>query len=119
MTKRFLAIAICALSMFNTPGQLPENLVVEGVPPIPEELKARAGRYLDFRSASFESWHPVKREMLITTRFGETAQLHSVASPGAARKQLTFQPERILGGWYQPKHGAPIEEPHEPLEAFR
>ena len=42
--------------------------------------------------------------MYITTRFADTPQVHHVASPGAARKQLTFSPERVLGVVTRPKH---------------
>ena len=43
--------------------------------------------------------------MLISTRFGDTPQLHSVASPGAARKQITFSAEPTVRGSWQPKQG--------------
>ncbi len=49
-----------------------ENLVAEGVPTIPGSLAETVGRYTEFRAASFTSWHPSKREMLISTRFGDT-----------------------------------------------
>ena len=68
----------------------PESLVVEGVPTIPAALAETAGRYASFRSASLSDWHPTKHEMLISTRFGETPQLHLVAMSGGARQQLTF-----------------------------
>jgi dipeptidyl aminopeptidase/acylaminoacyl peptidase len=86
-------------------AQVPENLVVEGVPPHPAELKAEAGRYLEFRAAGFSSWHPTRREMLISTRFGDTPQLHEVKMPSGARRQLTFSPEPVGGGAWQPKLG--------------
>ena len=86
-------------------SQVPDNLVVEGVPPHPPELKADAGRYLEFRAASFSSWHPTKREMLIGTRFADTPQLHEVKMPGGARRQLTFTPEPVGGGKWQPTRG--------------
>jgi dipeptidyl aminopeptidase/acylaminoacyl peptidase len=86
-------------------SQIPENLVVEGVPPHPVELKAEAGRYLEFRAAGFSSWHPTKREMLISTRFADTPQLHEVKMPGGDRRQLTFSPEPVGGGAWQPKQG--------------
>jgi len=86
-------------------AQVPENLVVEGVPPHSPELKAEAGRYLEFRAAGFSSWHPTKREMLISTRFGDTPQLHQVKIPGGARRQLTFTLEPVGGGIWQPKQG--------------
>ena len=73
-----------------------ENLVVEGIPKIPAALADTVGRYSDFRAASFESWNPDRREMLIETRFGDTAQVHQVKAPGAARTQLTFSPTGLL-----------------------
>ncbi|MGH7558238.1 MAG: S9 family peptidase [Gemmatimonadota bacterium] len=82
-----------------TPG---ENLVVEGVPPIPDSLADRVDRYTEFRSASLRGWHPSRAEMLIGTRFGETVQIHLVTQPGGARRQLTFADERALGGEFEP-----------------
>src|SRR5271168_375565 len=82
-----------------------ENLVVEGVPAIPASPAATAGRYLEYRAASFSGWHPARREMLISTRFGDTAQLHLVERPGAARRQLTFFPDAVSGGSFHPNGG--------------
>ena len=96
------------LMMTNLLAQVPDNLVVEGVPAFPAELRADAGRYMEFRAAAFNSWHPQRRELLITTRFADSMQLHLVKSPGAARKQLTFLPEPVGGGRFQPKTGACI-----------
>jgi dipeptidyl aminopeptidase/acylaminoacyl peptidase len=82
-----------------------DNLVVEGVPSIPASLVEDVRRYTEFRSAALSSWHPVRREMLISTRFGDTAQVHRVKFPGGARTQLTFYPERVGGATYKPKTG--------------
>ncbi len=82
-----------------------DNLMVEGVPPVPTALVATVARYTDFRSAGLRSWHPTKREMLIGTRFGDTAQVHHVKMPGGARYQLTFFTDRTAGGSYQPATG--------------
>jgi dipeptidyl aminopeptidase/acylaminoacyl peptidase len=99
----------CALWLFlavgSVPAQVPDNLVVEGVPEFPAELKADVGRYLEFRSAGFSDWHPTRREILITTRFADSAQLHLVKMPGGARRQLTFLPEPVAGGAFRPKSG--------------
>jgi dipeptidyl aminopeptidase/acylaminoacyl peptidase len=84
---------------------IPDNLVVEGVPPISSELRADAARYLEFRAAAFQGWHPTQPSMLITTRFADTMQLHQVASAGGARRQLTFLPEPVSGASYRPKSG--------------
>jgi dipeptidyl aminopeptidase/acylaminoacyl peptidase len=79
-----------------------DNLVVEGLPPIPAELAESANRYTEFRSAGLSDWHPTKREMLISTRFGDTNQVHHVASPGGAREQITFYADRVGGASYHP-----------------
>jgi dipeptidyl aminopeptidase/acylaminoacyl peptidase len=82
-----------------------DNLVVEGVPSIPASLVEDVRRYTEFRSAALSSWHPVRREMLISTRFGDTVQAHLVKFPGGARTQLTFYPERVGGASFKPKTG--------------
>ena len=55
-----------------------DNLVVDGIPPIPVELPEQVGRYTESRAAGFQDWHPTRPEMLITTRFGDTNQIHRV-----------------------------------------
>jgi len=82
-----------------------ENLVVENVPAIPARLAEEVRRYTEFRSAGISSWHPTRREMLISTRFGDTNQVHLVKMPGGARTQLTFFPERAGGATFRPKTG--------------
>ncbi|MBC8120718.1 MAG: S9 family peptidase, partial [Gemmatimonadaceae bacterium] len=66
-----------------------ENLVADGIPPIPRSLAEAVGRYTVFRTAGLLSWHPAKREMLISTRFANTAQVHMVKFPLGQRKQMT------------------------------
>ena len=83
----------------------PESLVIDGVPKIPVPLAETAGRYASFRSASISDWHPVKHEMLISTRFAETPQLHLVAMPGGARQQLTFFVDSVSNGRFHPNGG--------------
>jgi dipeptidyl aminopeptidase/acylaminoacyl peptidase len=99
----FLAAVVAAST--NSLGEIPSNLTAEGLPPAPEELKQNIARYLEFRSASFQSWHPQRQEMLIATRFADTIQLHLVKMAGGARKQLTFGSEPISRGSFQPKSG--------------
>jgi dipeptidyl aminopeptidase/acylaminoacyl peptidase len=82
-----------------------DNLVVEGIPKIPASLAETAGRYTRSRWATLSSWHPTKREMLISTQFGDTPQLHYVKFPGGARTQLTFLSDDIVGGSIQPRTG--------------
>ncbi len=82
-----------------------DNLRVEGVPAIPASLVEDVRRYTEFRTASLAAWHPVRREILINTRFADTNQLHEVRQPGGARLQRTFFPENVGGGSYEPKQG--------------
>ncbi|MGI0485059.1 prolyl oligopeptidase family serine peptidase [Pantanalinema rosaneae CENA516] len=82
-----------------------ENLVVEGIPPIPTSLVDTVQRYTEFRSAGLSSWHPTQRELLISTRFANTAQVHQVRSPLGMRQQLTFFAEAPSGATYQPTTG--------------
>ncbi len=82
-----------------------ENLVVEGVPAIPGSLVETAGRYGSFRSATLADWHPLRREMLIATRFADTAQLHVVKMPGGERQQLTFFADAVGNGRFHPNGG--------------
>jgi len=110
MKRYCFLLALVIFAVLPTPAQdtyiaPPENLVVDGVPKIPAALADTAGRYASFRSASLLDWHPTKHEMLIATRFAETAQLHLVAMPGGARQQLTFYPDAVLTGRFHPNGG--------------
>ena len=98
--KRF----VVALSIVTAPliAQVPANLVSEGAPPFSPELVAKASPYFESRPGSFAAWHPQRTEMLISTRFGDTAQLHLVKFPGGDRKQITFFRERVAGGRFLP-----------------
>lgn len=81
------------------------NLILEGIPDIPVSLKNELQKYSESRSASFAEWHPVRKEMLISTRFGNVPQLHRVISPLGARKQITFFEDPVSGASYEPLSG--------------
>jgi hypothetical protein len=100
-------ILFASLALAQSDEVVPnENLVVEGIPKIPSSLAESVGRYGEFRSADFSSWHPTRREMLIETRFADTAQVHQVKFPGGARFQLTFFPDRVrVTPIYEPVKG--------------
>jgi dipeptidyl aminopeptidase/acylaminoacyl peptidase len=83
----------------------PESIAADGVPKIPATLVETAGRYGAYRSASLADWNPVKREMLIATRFGDTPQLHLVSAPGGERHQLTFFPDAVTNARFHPNGG--------------
>ena len=97
------AAAALAQAPVITPN---ENLVLDGVPPIPAAIAEAVGRYTEARAAAFASWHPTRREMLISTRFADTNQVHWVKTPGGARTQMTFLPERVGGSTFPRRSGA-------------
>jgi Tol biopolymer transport system component len=71
------------------------KLVLEDIPEIPEEIKSRLHQYQNTRSAAFADWIPGNEGILISTRFGNTSQLHTVSHPGGARNQITFFDEPV------------------------
>lgn len=78
------------------------SLILENIPEIPPALVERMNQYQSTRWAGLSSWNPHGKGILMLTRFAETAQLHTVAFPGADRKQITFMKEPIAGGTYCP-----------------
>ena len=102
MRTLLLLLSAAAIASAQT---VPANLTAEGIPAFSPELRRSAARYLEFRKADFLGWHPTEQRMLISTRFGETSQLHAVAAPGGARKQITFSTEPTARGSWQPKEG--------------
>ncbi len=76
-------------------------LVFDGIPEANPALKERLEQYENVRTATFQSW--LGDEILITTRFGESSQIHKVSSPMAAREQITFGSEPISSVSVRPK----------------
>jgi dipeptidyl aminopeptidase/acylaminoacyl peptidase len=104
LSALFLATlsGVFAQDEYVSPGA---NLIAEGMPKIPTAMADEIDRYSEFRDAGFTSWHPVKREMIITTRFADTQQLHLLRFPGGARTQLTFFKDGVEEASYQPTLG--------------
>lgn len=75
----------------------PEALEIEGAPSVPAVLAAEVRPYLEARSALVAGWNAADRSLLVLTRFADTPQVHKVAFPLAARRQLTFESDRIAG----------------------
>jgi hypothetical protein len=97
MPRGFAFFSLAALQLIlsvQAPAQtvpIPESIRAEGVPPVPASLAAALNRYQNIRSAGFQDWDDAKgRAVYVTTRFADTPQVHHVAVPGAARRQLTF-----------------------------
>lgn len=77
----------------------PAALVADGIPPVPDDIVAETRPYMEYRTAGFASWNPQDKSMLITTRFGNVAQLHTVAGPMMDRRQISFEAEPVGGSW--------------------
>jgi len=104
--KRLLLLSLLYSSLAHaqniTPGS---NLIVEGIPEIPASVAAEIQRYNESRGAGFVAWHPVKKEMLIATRFANVPQLHRVKMPMGDRKQITFFNEPVSNATFEPLKG--------------
>ncbi len=96
-----ILIVTVLFSFISFPQQIERkeigNLVIENIPDIPQSIKDRMFQYQSTRSASFQDWLHNDKGMLISTRFGETAQIHLVEKSGGARKQITFFNEPVGG----------------------
>jgi dipeptidyl aminopeptidase/acylaminoacyl peptidase len=82
-----------------------DNLVTDGIPALPASYIADVKNYTESRAASFAAWHPLRKEMMISTRFANSSQLHYVKMPGGDRKQITFFDEPINGATFEPTRG--------------
>lgn len=77
------------------------NLVMENIPEIPQAVRDRLQQYANTRSSGFSDFAP-DGGIYITTRFGETTQIHHVAEPMGMRRQVTFFSERTGGANVRP-----------------
>jgi dipeptidyl aminopeptidase/acylaminoacyl peptidase len=99
----FLALALLILPVIApsaaAAGDEPEvrevgQLVFDGIPEVPERIVEKTQQYQNVRHASLAGWAP-DGGLMIATRFGEVDQIHHVARPGAARRQVTFFTEPV------------------------
>jgi dipeptidyl aminopeptidase/acylaminoacyl peptidase len=77
------------------------QLVLDGVPEIPQRIIDKTNQYQNVRFAALADWAP-DGGLLISTRFGDTPQLHRVRVPGGARRQITFYQEPVSSGSFGP-----------------
>jgi len=101
MKKLFAASAAVLVLAVSAPALAQQvdrreigNQILENVPVAPPAIRESLARYQNARSAGFDDWLP-DGGMVITTRFGDTNQLHRVAAPGADRSQITFYDEPV------------------------
>ena len=87
-----------------------DQLVVQGIPPIPTSVVQEVARYADFRGHGFVDWHPSRREMLVVHRKAgaSTAQIHRLAAPMGQLEQITDFSEPVSKAMYEPLTGDSI-----------
>ncbi|HEX8126760.1 MAG TPA: prolyl oligopeptidase family serine peptidase [Allosphingosinicella sp.] len=83
----------------------PAAIVADGIPAVPDDLADRTRPYMEFRTAGLLGWNPAKRSIAISTRFGNTAQVHEVARPMGMRRQVTFESDAVAGASWARKVG--------------
>src|SRR5438874_9242859 len=111
-----IVISTCALvvAAFAAPPARAEEprrrevgqVILEDVPEVPAALRDRMQQYLNVRAASLLDFDDAGERILISTRFGNTEQLHIVDHPGGDRRQITFFDEPIRVAQFVPgTHG--------------
>jgi dipeptidyl aminopeptidase/acylaminoacyl peptidase len=109
-------VAVWGTAPSASPGSTPQALGVsvipvpstvraDGLPPVPSSISDALTPYGGSRRAQMLGWHPTRREILVTTIFGNVPQIHAVAGPGMDRRQLTFFREGLTsatGAAYDP-----------------
>ena len=100
--------AVIALPVDALTPPLPEvtraevgNRISENIPTPSAELLEQLNRYQNTRGANFAGWSG-NDAILVTTRFGETNQVHRVTQPLGMREQITFYREPTVSVRSQP-----------------
>jgi dipeptidyl aminopeptidase/acylaminoacyl peptidase len=100
-TTLLFALATCICASISTAATPPAtgriergNLVYDGIPAATNDEAGNLARYLESRNANIADWL-ADGNLVISTRFGNTAQLHRLRAPLAYREQLTFHAEPI------------------------
>jgi len=89
----FPVLSVAAQSDENEWTANDGQLILQGVPDIPEELVSRLNQYQSVRSATFLDWTKNGKGMYVRTRFGDVSQIHRLYAAGGTRQQLTWFPE--------------------------
>ena len=100
LTILFLLCQLSSKAQENI--QVSQNLTALNIPAIPKSIIDEVKPYTESRSASLLCYHPLKHEMLVSTRFGNTNQIHKVVAPLGDRKQITFFDEAPKDATYEP-----------------
>jgi dipeptidyl aminopeptidase/acylaminoacyl peptidase len=90
-----LSASLLPLAGAHADAEKPAALIADGIPAVPDSIVAETRPYMEFRTAAFVGWNPLDKSMLITTRFGNTAQVHRVSGPLMDRHQISFEVEPV------------------------
>lgn len=106
MTQFFCAVLLSVVgALWAAAAAAPRfehgTLQFDDVPIVAPSTALRVDAYLSGREATALGWSP-QGQLLIATRFGDTAQLHLVDRAGGARRQLTFAQEPVRYGAFCP-----------------
>jgi dipeptidyl aminopeptidase/acylaminoacyl peptidase len=87
MREIFAMAALAVLLLPVPPAQdavvpVPADVKVEGVPPIPQAIADGLAKYANFTAAELLTWHPTRRQIVVTTRLGDAWQIYGVEGPG-------------------------------------
>ena len=97
-TLCFTFVLTCSLTVAaDADPRKPAAIQTQEVPAVSADIVAKLSQYQNTRTAAFRGWAPSGNGMLISTRFGNAAQLHLVTQPGGRREQLTFFDEPVTG----------------------
>jgi len=110
MKKQYIILALSLAGILSAQDKNEwvspnENLITENILPIPKSLNQAIKKYSENRNAGLADVHPNGKEIIAVTRFASTNQLHKIAVPLGARKQLTFFDEPVNGASYEPVKG--------------
>ena len=98
----FVLAACAAAYAQDVPTRQIGEMVLEGVPEWPDDMRARMLQYLNVRWTTLNDVRDDGQAVLVGTRFGESNQLHLVTQPLGMRQQLTFFDEPVGGAFYIP-----------------
>jgi dipeptidyl aminopeptidase/acylaminoacyl peptidase len=109
-----LGVAVGWLALLDPPVAVAEvvkrqigQMVLEDVPEPDPAVRERMLQYLAVRPTALTAVREDGKAILISTRFGDTNQVHLVSQPMGARKQITFFDEPVNGAaWIPGTHGA-------------
>ena len=110
MRLPILASLFTAASPAAAQIPVPAAITADGVPALPASLADALRPYAESRSASPVAWDPVDRSLVVTTRFANVNQLHSVTGPMMARRQITFEPDRTSQLTFSPSGDVAVVE---------